>query len=171
MSNNFFHDNRKTVPRPHDLLWITDLAGLATDQPLPSWATAEWLASAPVVIRREKMTDVAWLPVGLRGRTRSERFKALLSGDAVGKCVPPEFLVRTEAWNDGAQFSAFPAVKALVSMASTLTATELSWGPTGSVGFALASGLPVLREESDLDVVVRASVPLRIEYIELLKAV
>jgi phosphoribosyl-dephospho-CoA transferase len=171
MRENFLHDDRQTVPRPHDLLWISGLDGLASDQPLPAWATAEWLACAPVVIRREKVSDAAWLPVGLRGKTRSERCKALLSRDAVAKWVPPEFLVRTEAWNAHPQWSAFPAVQALAGMASALTGIGLRWGPTGSVGFSLASGLAVLREESDLDVVVRASVPLRVEQIALLQAV
>jgi phosphoribosyl-dephospho-CoA transferase len=171
MRKNFFHDDRQTVPRPHDLLWMSGLDGLASDQPSPSWATAEWLACAPLVIRREKMSDAAWLPVGLRGKTRSERFKALLSRDTVAKWVSPEFLVRTEAWSAHPQFSAFPAVRALACMASLLTGRDLRWGPTGSVGFALASGLPVLREESDLDVVVRASEPLRVEQIALLHTV
>ena len=152
------------------MLWITDLDGLVADQPLPSWANADWLACAPVVIRRETVDGSGWLPVGLRGRTRSERFRALLSGDAVGKCVQPEYLVNTEAWNGHAQFAAFPAVKTLARIAATLTDAGLHWGPTGSVGFALASGLPVLREESDLDLVLRASAPLRVEHIALLNA-
>lgn len=168
MSENLLHDDLQTGPRPHDLLWMCGLDGLASDQPLPSWASAAWLACAPVVIRREKVSDAAWLPVGLRGKTRSERCKALLSCDAVSKWVPPEFLVRTEAWNAHPQLGAFPAVQALAGMASSLTGMGLRWGPTGSVGFALASGLPVLREESDLDVVVRASEPLRGEQIALL---
>jgi len=36
----------------------------------------------------------------------------------------------------------------------------LPWGPTGSTGFALATGHPVLRADSDLDLVVRAVQPL-----------
>ena len=171
MPKKFLHNGSNTAPRPHDLLWITGLDGLATDQSLPSWATAEWLAAAPVVIRRETVTDSAWLPVGLRGKTRSERFKALLSVDAIKHCVQPEFLAQTEAWNIHSQFSAFPAVKALASMASSLTNTGLHWGPTGSVGFALATGLPVLRDESDLDIVLHAPSPISPEKMSLLQDV
>lgn len=169
MPKQFLHNGSKTVPRPHDLLWVTGVDGLATDQSLPTWATAEWLAVAPVVIRRETITDSAWLPVGLRGKTRSERFKALLSVDAIKHCVQPEFLVQTEAWNIYSQFSAFPAVRALESIASSLSNMGLHWGPTGSVGFALATGLPVLRDESDLDIVLYAPSPIPPEKITLLQ--
>ncbi|MEB0010158.1 malonate decarboxylase holo-ACP synthase [Glaciimonas sp. Gout2] len=169
MPNQITHNGSKTTPRPHDLLWITGVEGLATDQLLPTWATAEWLAVAPVVIRRETVTDCAWLPVGLRGTTRSERFKALLSVDAIKHCVQPEFLVQTEAWNIHSQFGAFPAVKTLASMASSLTNMGLHWGPTGSVGFALATGLSVLRDESDLDIVLHAPSPISPEKMSLLQ--
>lgn len=170
MSKPILHDNNP-APRPHDLIWITGVDGIASDQPLPSWASAEWLAAAPAVIRREAMADNAWLPVGLRGKTRSERFKALLSVAAVKKCVQPEFLVQSEAWNIHSQWSGFPAVKALASIASALTNMGLHWGPTGSVGFALATGLPVLREESDLDIVVHSPSPLPAEKTAALQAV
>jgi phosphoribosyl-dephospho-CoA transferase len=36
----------------------------------------------------------------------------------------------------------------------------LAWGITGSVGFALASGVSTLRQDSDLDLLLRASKPL-----------
>ncbi|MBN9115401.1 MAG: malonate decarboxylase holo-ACP synthase, partial [Pandoraea sp.] len=33
------------------------------------------------------------------------------------------------------------------------------WGPTGGVGFALATGLPALHPQSDLDVLIRLPFP------------
>jgi hypothetical protein len=44
----------------------------------------------------------------------------------------------------------------------------LAWGPTGSVGFELASGHRVTTELSDLDVVIRASRRLSVECARLL---
>jgi phosphoribosyl-dephospho-CoA transferase len=39
----------------------------------------------------------------------------------------------------------------------------LTWGPTGSVGFELATGVAVASSTSDLDVVVRAPEPWSVE--------
>jgi phosphoribosyl-dephospho-CoA transferase len=39
-------------------------------------------------------------------------------------------------------------------------ALGLAWGPTGSVGFELATGVAAASTDSDLDVVVRAPEPL-----------
>ncbi len=36
----------------------------------------------------------------------------------------------------------------------------MGWGITGSVGFALASGVSTLRQDSDLDLLLRAAQPL-----------
>ena len=41
-----------------------------------------------------------------------------------------------------------------------LQASGLCWGPTGSVGFELASGIPTATITSDLDVVIHAPQPL-----------
>lgn len=149
----------RIMPRPHDLLWA-DAAGLCPDAALPSWATRDWLAAAPVVMRRERVIDPDCIPVGLRGATRSQRHKAYLSRQSVVKCVSPEQLAAGQAWSGPHQLGRFPALEALATLAPMLAATGLPWGPAGSVGFALASGLPVLRQESDLDLIVRAFEPL-----------
>lgn len=165
-----FSDCARFVPRPHDLLWIADSAGLFPDCSLPFWATPDWLACAPAVMRRERVDNPDCIPVGLRGQTRSQRHKTYLSLQAIAKCVSPELIVAAQAWTGPYQLGAFPAIEALASLAPSLAATGLLWGPTGSVGFALASGLPVLRLESDLDLVVRAFQPLTTDQKALLLA-
>jgi len=144
---------------PHDLLWIADAAAITAAEPLPAWASSEWLRRAPVVIRREN-AGPGRLPVGLRGTTRSERFPAYLAPTAVRRRLGPEDLAARRVWRDQAGFGEHAALAALAALAPMLDATGLVWGPTGSVGFALASGLPVLRPDSDLDLVLRAPDPL-----------
>ena len=41
-----------------------------------------------------------------------------------------------------------------------LEGRDLAWGPTGSVGYELASGLPAVGESSDLDLILRSPEPL-----------
>jgi phosphoribosyl-dephospho-CoA transferase len=146
------------APRPHDLL-LCDAAGLSAA--LPHWATPAWLARAPVVVRRESVADADVIAVGLRGLTRSLRHKAYLSLPAVTRCISPESLAASldsNAW--AGEFAHYAALQALADVAPLLFDTGLLWGPSGGVGFALASGLPVLGPGSDLDLVVRAPSPL-----------
>ncbi len=149
--------------RPHDLLWATAAQALG---PIPEWATAEWLARAPVVVRRETII-AGRIPVGLRGKTRSERHAAYLQDDAVARWVTPEMLTGAVGSHTVGDVA---ALATLATLAPLLDATGLRWGPTGGVGFALASGLPVLRADSDLDLVVRAPLPLSAEVTQDLRA-
>jgi phosphoribosyl-dephospho-CoA transferase len=144
-------------PRPHDLLWLADAAALMplTLAPLPCWASAEWIMAAPVVVRRQKLDDPTLLPVGLRGRERNQRLASFVLRDAIRRYVSPEMLAQ------GADSpSELPALQALAMARPLLDALGLAWGPTGGVGFALATGLPVLHATSDLDLVLRAAAPL-----------
>lgn len=145
-------------PRPHDLLFF-DASGLRSAP--PAWATLAWLVNAPAVVRRDSRRDADVIPVGLRGATRSERHQTWLARTAITRCVTPEALAA--ALIDAGLhigLAACAALQALQRLAPMLSATGLAWGPTGSVGFALATGLPVLRESSDLDLIVRAPLPL-----------
>lgn len=153
--------------RPHDLLWVADASMISATEPLPDWATREWLMRVPAVIRREN-ADRRGIPIGLRGTTRSERFRAYLVPEAVRQRVSPEELAASRVWRDQTGFDGIAALAALAKLAPLLDAIGLAWGPTGSVGFALASGLPVLRRDSDLDLVLRAPGPPTIEQREML---
>jgi phosphoribosyl-dephospho-CoA transferase len=148
--------------RPHDLLWIVDEAAISAAEPLPGWASADWLQRAPLVVRRET-TDAGRIPVGLRGITRSERVHAYVPRAAVRRIVCPEDLVHADCWHRQAALGASRDIAAYVALrvvAPLIDALGVDWGPTGSIGFALASGLPLVRPDSDLDLVVRAPGPL-----------
>ncbi|MES2262455.1 MAG: malonate decarboxylase holo-ACP synthase [Pseudomonadota bacterium] len=144
------------IIRPHDLLWLEREDGLQLDGPRPEWAAGGWLSRAPLVVRRENTED-ARLPVGLRGLTRSQRCKGYLERAAVARRTTPEMLAVNA---DRRRHGQVAALDALAALAPALDASGLAWGPTGGVGFFLASGLPVLRPESDLDLLVRAPQPL-----------
>lgn len=139
--------------RTHDLLWLKAMpAGAA----LPAWASAAWLLQAPLVVRRAS-TGPGRLPVGLRGPARSERHACEIDVEQVLRRVTPEMLsARVAAMPPDATLAALAALR---TVAPLLDATGWAWGPTGGVGFALASGLPVLRADSDLDLVLRLPAP------------
>lgn len=142
--------------RPHDLLWISDLDGLLVLPPLPHWASADWLLRAPLVVRREDTGAGAPVPVGLRGSARNARCAGYLARQAIARRVTPEMLAHAPL-APAARAGAVPAaLTTLAALAPRLDATGLAWGPSGGAGFMLASGLPVLRPDSDLDLLVRA---------------
>lgn len=140
--------------RPHDLLRLK-LGAMLLDVEVPAWVT-ESLTLAPfVVVRRGEIRD-GRIPVGVRGSTRAQRHPASLHGNDVAEVVTPEALAASGAWR-AHSCRTLPAFAALNHVAAAAAALNLIWGPGGSVGFELASGVPVVREESDLDVIVRPS--------------
>lgn len=149
-------------PRAHDLLWAS---GLPEESPMPAWLDGAWLQAAPLVVRRAS-TAPGRIPVGLRGLLRSERHGFDIDAAAVVRRVTPEMLARIPLPD-------FPsaALDALRLVAPLLDATGWAWGPTGGAGFALASGLPVLRADSDLDLLLRIAAPPDAAQAEALRAI
>lgn len=138
---------------PHDLVYLRDPAAFQTSGMRPDWLDDAWLARAPLVVRREA-TPSGRIPVGARGPRRNQRLGGYVDATAVARCVTPEMLAQAPPTAD------YPCLAALAELAPRLAALGLAWGPVGGVGFHLASGLPVLRETSDLDLLVRAPRPL-----------
>ena len=98
------------------------------------------------------------MPVGIRGATRGERFGTWLDLASIDARSTPEQLAAAPVH---AARAALPALSLLVAIKVRCDHTQLAWGPTGSVGFELASGVPTVTESSDLDLVMRAPRPAR----------
>ena len=158
--------------RPHDLLFLrrpdafgSEGAAFDGGAAWPEWLDAAWLESAPAVVRRA-LPPPGQVPVGVRGAQRNQRCAGHVHVLDVARCVTPEMLAR-RLLGDGPErasidsaAAALPCIAALVGMAPRLRDLGLDWGPVGGAGFWLASGLPVLRPTSDLDLLVRAPRPL-----------
>ena len=147
-------------PRPHDLIFWSGLAADLQIRPagaLPIWMNPDW----PLVVRRAPMLQAgAWMPVGVRGSGRSQRCAAYLSTIAMSTIVSPESLINVSSLAAITERNAWPALIALRHIIDRLNGFGLEWGPAGSVGFALACGAAVVGCDSDLDLLVRAPVPL-----------
>lgn len=141
---------------PHDLLWTDAADGLVFREPPPVWVDKLWHPGLPVVVRRD--TDAGGLiPVGVRGRMRSERAAAWLLPARVKRAVTPEMLVADGEKLAHSPFAATRSVRALLMLAGQ--ALPWRWGVTGSCAYALATGEPVLHEDSDLDLRVCCQSP------------
>jgi phosphoribosyl-dephospho-CoA transferase len=148
--------------RPHDLLRLASGAGLRHEGSVPAWVPAS-LARAPWVVVRRAPTPAGLIPVGVRGRTRAERLAALLATDAIAARVTPEDLAAARGWRHMPRMRRVGSLRVLDAVDELFTSLGLAWGPTGSVGFELATGVATAGSTSDLDVVIRAPEPWPLE--------
>jgi phosphoribosyl-dephospho-CoA transferase len=137
-------------------------AGLRHEGVVPAWVPAS-LARAPWVVVRRARTPAGLIPVGVRGRARGERFAALLATDAVAARVTPENLAAARSWRRMPSARWVGSLRVLDAVDELFASLGLAWGPTGSVGFELATGVAAADTTSDLDVVVRAPEPWPLE--------
>jgi len=137
---------------PHDLLEIGRSEDLVAFDEQPTWIQAS-LAQAPFVVMRRAQWLNGLVPVGVRGRSREQRFAAYLAPQSILCRLTPEELTDQYGSIDAARREIVPALAALVSCPPIFS--SLVYGPTGSVGFELASGLATATDSSDLDLLVR----------------
>jgi phosphoribosyl-dephospho-CoA transferase len=83
--------------------------------------------------------------------------------DEVEKVISPEMLVYEKKWETSSRLHEIKVLQDLHKVDQILTTYQLNWGPVGSVGFELTSGMAALTINSDLDLVVRTPKPMPIE--------
>ncbi|MEM6052355.1 malonate decarboxylase holo-ACP synthase [Erwinia sp. P7711] len=140
--------------RAHDLVWLASAHDLQGE--LPEWVSSQWRSALPLVVRRDWDAG-GRIPVGIRGLRRDQRAAAWISADAVRRCVTPESLSES-ALLLGSPFVSLPPVQAAIQLAQQRWGWQ--WGITGSVGYALATEVPVMHAASDLDLVLRCDLPV-----------
>ncbi|NYF79563.1 phosphoribosyl-dephospho-CoA transferase [Granulicella arctica] len=111
------------------------------------------LLATPFVVVRRACPRRDWIPVGLRGSSRSERYGGWLHRDSVLGVYDPSSLKAVQTRR------ALPSFEALRLLQRRWTGMELEWGPVGSVGFELATGVEAVSPESDLDLLIQAPQP------------
>jgi phosphoribosyl-dephospho-CoA transferase len=140
----------------HDLLRVRGSDALVNPDPAPEWVN-EALSRAPWVVVRRAPLEGEFIPVGVRGQNRGERFASFVHSSSIVECVSPENLSSSRAWKKAVRLEELPAMRALLRVDAIIQGSDLHWGPSGSVGFELASGVPVALRTSDLDLIVRLS--------------
>ena len=113
-----------------------------------------------VVVRRGHMSD-GLIPVGVRGTQRHERCAGFTRSSDVLETRRPNQL-RLLLAEDSRR--SLPAFRTLSYLESGLVGLDMSWGPGGSVGYELASGIPTVHADSDLDFILFA--PRKLEIAE-----
>lgn len=160
------------VIAPHDLLKITGWEDLITRMEIPEWVKLS-LNSSPFVVVRRAPAPEKQIAVGVRGKSRNERFGTFLRTSSVVKHITPEQLVTGQLWERSNRYKKLEVLRILGEIEALLYTYGYQWGPTGSVGFELASGKETANLKSDLDLVIRAPklIPIKIaeEIIKVLR--
>lgn len=134
------------MAQPHDLLWGMPVSALHDDA--PAWCVEVISLGHPVVVRRA-LVGVDQVAVGVRGRSRDQRYATVMMCADIERRVQPEQLVNIAGAQD------WPALHALRQIKPVMNALGLPWGVVGSAGFELASGVSALHQDSDLDLILR----------------
>jgi len=155
------------VAGTHDLLRLRTASLLIADAVVPPWVERA-LARAPwVVVRRGHVVD-GIIPVCVRGLARGQRFPAFVSIAGVAERLTPEDLAVRRP--DPVRGARVPALAALARVRPVLHGQGHRWGPGGSIGFEMATGLPAADAASDLDLILRRRHRLDVgEAVELLE--
>jgi phosphoribosyl-dephospho-CoA transferase len=138
----------------HDLLRLRDSGDFVSRGPVPEWVR-ESLSPAPWVVVRRAPMEGEYLPVGVRGESRSDRLAGFIHSSSIVEGVRPQQLSASRAWERGLRRDELPAMRALPFVHEILRASNVHWGPIGSVGLELATGVQVAHRTSDLDLIVR----------------
>jgi phosphoribosyl-dephospho-CoA transferase len=151
-------------PGTHALLRIAAAEVLQCDTHLPQWVAQELRRAPWVVVRRASVRE-GLIPIGVRGAARSMRFAAWLPPGEVREALSPRELAARRGWRAHPRAAQVPALAALGRVEECLQRAGLAsfWGPTGSVGFELASGCATATPHSDLDLMLHADAPLASE--------
>ncbi len=131
------------------------MIGDSPEKRCPLWVERS-LEEAPfVVVRRANLFD-GMIPVGVRGSLRQQRFAAYLAPESIRSRITPEQLATSQGWLANARTEEIRGFKVLAGIEEELVGLSLVYGPTGSIGFELASGRPTATSASDLDLIIRA---------------
>lgn len=138
----------------NDLLKINDINDLIGDFTDAPWIN-EAVKWAPfVVVRRAPLINDI-VPVGIRGTNRSQRCAATILCSSIVETIMPKQLAEGKLWRTNKHIRETHIFKTLEAVDSILESYSMTWGPTGSVGFELASGVQTVTPTSDLDIIIR----------------
>jgi phosphoribosyl-dephospho-CoA transferase len=144
----------------HDLILLRKEPGVISTQGDPACPYLNPNQHPWVVVRRGRISD-GLVPVGVRGSQRHERWAGFTGLSEVLETRRPDQL-RLKLAEDSR--GALQAFRTLSYLESHLVGLDMSWGPGGSVGYELASGIPAVRADSDLDFILFA--PRKLEITE-----
>jgi phosphoribosyl-dephospho-CoA transferase len=146
---------RPARPAPtHDLIRLREPFALQADAPIPTWVELALTRTPWVTVRRGYIRE-GMMPVGVRGSARQQRFGTFLAIGEIADKLTPEDLTKSRYVIQRKPKAAVHALLALDRVSPVLVQRGYRWGPGGSVGFEIATGVTTATFSSDLDLILR----------------
>ena len=138
---------------PHDLLGISVKEDeLST---FPEWAQVKLLEFQTVIVTRQKPVHENGIIVGVRGNRRNQRFAFEISKQRIQKQVSPYEALEHFGFNRLPESrKSFPVFQALRSIQDKKLLSA-NFGITGSAGYEIVTGDMMVKETSDLDLILK----------------
>ncbi|MFC7686440.1 malonate decarboxylase holo-ACP synthase [Ureibacillus sp. GCM10028918] len=130
----------------HDIVRFATIHHIETSMNLPDWVNDAPAAKNFGVVRRLPITNKI-VPIGLRGDSREKRFGAFIHENNITQVISPISLVNRMDMFNGRIYT-----PALIRIKDEFEKYKLAWGPTGSVGFEIATSILVTTPTSDIDI-------------------
>jgi phosphoribosyl-dephospho-CoA transferase len=143
----------------HDLILLRAESAVLSTQGDPACPYLNPNERPWVVVRRARISD-GLISVGVRGSQRHERCAGFARLSEVMETRRPDQLRLLLAEDSRRGLQAF---RTLSYLESHLVGLDMKWGPGGSVGYELASGIPAVHADSDLDFLLFAPKQINIE--------
>ncbi len=129
----------------HDIVKFQGVESLEKSAPIPEWLGETASSKNFGVVRRMAISNQI-VPIGLRGTTRDQRVGSFIKKDNILDVIKPTELVeRIDLYKEQSYYSSLKKIR------DEFNGMGLLWGPTGSVGFELATSIIVTSEKSDID--------------------
>lgn len=148
--------------RVNDLLKVNTVENLIGDFKNTPWVQDSIKLAPYVVIRRAPIINCR-IPVGIRGNDRSKRVAAEVLFESIIKIITPEELSQKKLWRENKHIKGTKMFEVLEEVDKVFESYNIAWGPTGSVGFELASRVETITNTSDLDIIARVPEILSID--------
>lgn len=152
--------------RPFDLIWIEDASALHLPE-TAEWVSWRWRPELPLWVRRG-VQQQGRIPVTVTGIRPNERAEGWVDAAAVREMITPERLVSDRQTLLHSIFVSLAPVQALILLAQERWPWE--WGVIGPCAYALATEIPLMHQDSPLDIVLRCPQPQPIEAFDDLRA-
>lgn len=132
----------------HDIVKFNNLDQLETISTIPDWVYDAQSAANYGVVRRMPISNQI-IPIGLRGNSREQRFGTFIHENHIVEIITPNALVERIDKFDNKFY--YPILKRIRDQFQQF---NFIWGPTGSIGFELATSINVTSINSDIDLLI-----------------
>ena len=140
--------------KPHDIIKVKNIDEIIRNVKDCRWIE-ETLKKAPfVVVRRGEFIE-GEVPIGIRGKTRDERYGTYLKRENILEVIVPQDISEKKLWLTNNHIRTSEIFNALKITDSVLKEKNLKWGPTGSTAFELVSDVETINKNSDLDILIK----------------